>query len=1144
MKRVLLSVIIAIVLMLPAAVQAVGDAGHCIDFAGAGPGNSVIVPYNAALNTVNTNYTIEAWIKWEGATLPSGSWRIVDRQGYFALYIAPNASYGAFRLWFLAYPLGSGSVAVASVINVSNLNAWHHVAVAVQPSGASYAAVLYIDGVQAGSATNAAFGLLNPANTDRNFNIGVSWANSGFFNGLIDEVRVWSIRRSASQISNNRGVPMAGSESSLKFLWKLNDGSGALATESANGLHGNVSATNAAWVVSTAPIGYNLLQPNSGTYTWATNVNLQWSVNPLITNVDLYRSPDGGATWQPIALNLANPANAIGSQNDLVPIIETTTARYRVNKAGDAAQFDASDNPIAWTGAGFVPVVTEYEAELAALSKNMFAGVNGKAFGCQFIYSSKNTGGGEGTGSIPINVANAGTYFIWARMLGYGETRNSIFVRIDDGPEFVLEVPADIRWHWTQAMSSRGSAVPAAFAITAGAHTLHLRGRERFAHVDRVAITNDPRPNFYQPEPNKWIQITQPMVADNPVNLVRSSLYEIKWESRNVGAFVNLEYSLDAGATFSSIQKQAENDGSLMWQVPDTLVDHAKVRIYETGTTCPMDENFQVFSITNPPPQITVTAPNGGETLVARDTTEITWTSGWYNGNVSVFCSYDNGANWLQIADNIPDIGKFHWVIPKTLSDSCLIKVADAATGSPADVSDSLFAIVRPADEFPGITITAPNGGEIWEVGQTEMIRWNSQYFGTSVDLFFSNDSGLTWTPVATGLPVEGEYAWVIPDAPSKKCFIKVVETLSGIPVDLNDAVFEITDLPENYALMFDGVDDLVQVPNHASLNVSKSMTIEFWMRTDKLSQGWGRLIEKGTFDEYSLTFYGDTGRLSGSMRTAIPGGSRWSNVFGPTTSLLSTDAWVHVAATYDGVSAKMYINGELESTQDVKTAPRNLLGDLIIGGALHGTIYEYHYSGLIDELRIWNIPRTLEEITDNMFMRLKFDTPGLVAYYTFDEGAGQVANDATPLLNNGRLGKSVDPDDADPLWYACERPVAMNAVARLTKAPLSVEELTELEPVPDQFTLSQNYPNPFNATTTIAYLVPAGSAGNQVRLDIYDVKGRLIKTLANSPAEAGSHRVIWDGYDNSGQPVTSGLYFYRLQAGSFTEVKRLVMLK
>ncbi len=91
------------------------------------------------------------------------------------------------------------------------------------------------------------------------------------------------------------------------------------------------------------------------------------------------------------------------------------------------------------------------------------------------------------------------------------------------------------------------------------------------------------------------------------------------------------------------------------------------------------------------------------------------------------------------------------------------------------------------------------------------------------------------------------------------------------------------------------------------------------------------------------------------------------------------------------------------------------------------------------------------------------------------------------------------------------------------------------------EFKLLGNWPNPFNPATTIAYQLPEKAA---VRLNIYDVSGRLIKALVNESVEAGRHEVEWDGTDTNGQTAGSGVYFYRLEAGSFSDVKRGVMLK
>jgi len=1150
MKKWLL-ISLLLTLALPCALRAVGDAGHSLDFSGAAPGNSVIVPYSGVMNDIKTAYTIEAWIKWDGATLPTGSWRIVDRRNYFALYIAPNATYGAFRLWFLVYPAptGAASVAVASTITVSNLNAWHHVAVAVQPSGATYAAYLYIDGVQAGSASNPAFGLVNPASTTNPLNIGISWAGTGQWNGEIDEVRFWTVRRSQSQIRDNRGVPLDGGTPGMQLYYKFDDGSGTTATESTpnhlNGTVSNPATPNPTWQVSTAPIGFNLLNPNSGTFDWGNAVNLQWSVNPVVTQVDLHRSSDGGTNWELISANLANPANAIGAATDIVPMVETANALYRVSKAGDASGFDTNDTPIIWTGATFSPTLLEYEAETATLTEAMFVGVDGQAFDCQFIFSAKNTGGGEGSGLIPINVPAPGaTYYLWVRMMGEGETRNSIFVSDNGGPEYAVDVPADERWHWQQTMQERNGTTPAAFYLSAGPHLIKIRGRERYCRVDRIALTNDPRPNFYSPEPNQWLNLTKPAELVGPVAIVRNTPFEITWESLNMGPLVNLEYSLDYGRTFILIDEDVQNTGSFVWSVPDTVTEEGVIRISAPLGYCPMDINWMPFYIVNPPPVVTVTAPNGGETLAAKDTTQITWSSARFDQPVSLYLSLDGGATWSEIAAGQSNTGSWTWIVPKTLSDSCLIKVKAADAEIPVDLSDALFHIVRPAGEEPSLTLTAPNGGESFEAGRVETIEWISEYLTGHMALLFSADSGRTWSEFATGLPAAGAYEWTIPATASEQCLIKVADSATGAIVDLSDAPFSISALPQNFALAFDGEDDLLQVAHHPSLNISGTMTIAFWMQNHQLGQSWSRILEKGTFDEYAISFYSNTGRLAGTLRSTIPGGARMQTLFGPSFSIIPVREWVHVAVTYDGTTASLYINGILETSKTGKAAPRTLIRDLIIGAALHNDVYEYHFKGLLDEMSFWSVALTPEQIADRMFERPRGSEESLVAYYSFDEGSGQFAHDKGPNLLHGRLGKTADTDESDPLWISIDRPARMAALAVLEKSFAPLEEVIEQEEIPLTCELGQNYPNPFNASTTITYTVPEMPESGSLRLDIFDIQGRLIRTLAQGTAAAGSHQILWNGTNEQGEMVPSGIYFYRLQAGSFQEIKRMVMLK
>lgn len=103
---------------------------------------------------------------------------------------------------------------------------------------------------------------------------------------------------------------------------------------------------------------------------------------------------------------------------------------------------------------------------------------------------------------------------------------------------------------------------------------------------------------------------------------------------------------------------------------------------------------------------------------------------------------------------------------------------------------------------------------------------------------------------------------------------------------------------------------------------------------------------------------------------------------------------------------------------------------------------------------------------------------------------------------------------------------------------PLSVKELPGM---PDAFALNQNYPNPFNPTTNIRFSLPTEQ---HVKLEVYSITGALVKTILNESISAGNKEVAWDGTATSGEKVASGMYLYRLQAGNFVSVKKMVMLK
>ncbi len=117
---------------------------------------------------------------------------------------------------------------------------------------------------------------------------------------------------------------------------------------------------------------------------------------------------------------------------------------------------------------------------------------------------------------------------------------------------------------------------------------------------------------------------------------------------------------------------------------------------------------------------------------------------------------------------------------------------------------------------------------------------------------------------------------------------------------------------------------------------------------------------------------------------------------------------------------------------------------------------------------------------------------------------------------------------------YQCTNHFLMGMTGTITANPIGIIKLSN--EVPETFTIGQNYPNPFNPRTAISFQLPVNSF---VTLKVYDILGREVSVLVNEQLKPGTYEVEWDATDFS-----SGDYFYRITAGSFTQTNKMILMK
>ena len=264
-----------------------------------------------------------------------------------------------------------------------------------------------------------------------------------------------------------------------------------------------------------------------------------------------------------------------------------------------------------------------------------------------------------------------------------------------------------------------------------------------------------------------------------------STPQNITWTSASFSGPMKIELSRDSGVTWNTIASPVPNTGSYSWTVTGTATTHARIRvssIYFPSLFDTSDADFTIAAAVTS--NITVTAPNGGETWAVSSTHNITWNSVAIGNSVKIEVSRDSGATWTTVAPHVLDTGSYAWTVSGPVTTNARVRITSISNPGVSGASAADFNIGQ------NIIVTSPNGGEIWSVlGTPRNITWTSTGFSGPVKIELSRDSGVTWNVIASPVPNSGSYTWVV-HFPTAHARIRVSSIFFPTLFDTSDADF------------------------------------------------------------------------------------------------------------------------------------------------------------------------------------------------------------------------------------------------------------------------------------------------------------------------------------------------------------------
>jgi hypothetical protein len=222
--------------------------------------------------------------------------------------------------------------------------------------------------------------------------------------------------------------------------------------------------------------------------------------------------------------------------------------------------------------------------------------------------------------------------------------------------------------------------------------------------------------------------------------------------------------------------------------------------VFYTVPNCSTHEITAYY--TGGPYSVQLYSPNGGEYWRTCEQKNITWNASAgvdFTTRMNVYLSRNGGSDFDLIRADLPNTGSYSWKVSGLASSQCKIKIVahDIAGNVASDISDENFTI-----QGPSVTVTSPNGWEIWHIDEQRNITWSSAYLCTTAyaDIYLSRDGGSNYSPLISDLLNTGSYTWTVTGPYSTNCRIKVVvdDIFGNSAWDISNWNFSISDTGNN----------------------------------------------------------------------------------------------------------------------------------------------------------------------------------------------------------------------------------------------------------------------------------------------------------------------------------------------------------